>query len=89
MISKKLIKRNFEEYSMLYKINRYRYHICIPEFNYIFCYKYTGKTRDLTPIFIIKLLFRSKNYKISSNKEKYSKNIINMFLYCKLIKNEN
>lgn len=54
MISKKLIKRNSEEYSMLYKINRYRYHICIPEFNYIFCYKYTGKTRDLAPIFIIK-----------------------------------
>ena len=61
MISKKLIKRNFEEYSMLYKINRYRYHICILEFNYIFCYKYTGKTRDLAPIFIIKFHLIKKN----------------------------
>lgn len=89
MISKKLIKRNIEDFSLVYKTNKYKYYIHNLDSKTISCYIYNNFQNGFGILFTIELLFKNKNYKIVWGQQEFLEPIMAMFLYCKLIKNEN
>lgn len=86
MISKKLIKRNVEDFNLIYKTNKYKYYIHNLDSKTISCYIYNNDQNGFGILFTIELLFKSKNYKVIWGRKIYSEFIITMFLYCKFIK---
>lgn len=89
MISKKLIKKKTKDFNLVYKTNKYKYYIHNLDSKTISCYIYNNFQNGFSILFTIELLFKNKNYKIVWGQKIYLKNIINMFLYCKFIKNGN